>query len=46
LHGGLVVNDETWEIGAYDTISIWGHHAPTSGALLPYSISNPDGVRT
>jgi 2,3-dihydroxybiphenyl 1,2-dioxygenase len=33
--GGVLVDDRTWEVAAYNAISIWGHHPPQSGALLP-----------
>lgn len=33
--GGVLVDDDTWEVGAYDAMSIWGHQAPASGPLLP-----------
>ena len=26
--GGRLVDDETWEIGQYDTQSMWGHKPP------------------
>ncbi len=33
--GGALVDDETWEVGAHDAMSIWGHKPPASGPLLP-----------
>jgi 3,4-dihydroxy-9,10-secoandrosta-1,3,5(10)-triene-9,17-dione 4,5-dioxygenase len=33
--GGVLVDDRTWEVATYDSGSIWGHHPPPSGALLP-----------
>lgn len=33
--GGRVIDDDTWEVGAYDAQSIWGHRPPASGMLLP-----------
>jgi extradiol dioxygenase len=33
--GGVVVDDEAWEVGRYDAESIWGHRPPESGGLVP-----------
>jgi 3,4-dihydroxy-9,10-secoandrosta-1,3,5(10)-triene-9,17-dione 4,5-dioxygenase len=33
--GGRTVDDETWQVGAYDAGSIWGHRRPATGPLLP-----------
>jgi 3,4-dihydroxy-9,10-secoandrosta-1,3,5(10)-triene-9,17-dione 4,5-dioxygenase len=38
--GGLVVDDDTWEVGLHDSQSIWGHKPPTEplfpGILGPF----------
>ena len=33
--GGRVVDDETWEVGSYDRVSLWGHRAPDDGPPPP-----------
>lgn len=33
--GGRLVDDEGWEIGAYDSISLWGHQPPAGGTPPP-----------
>lgn len=33
--GGRVVDDDDWEVGSYDRVSLWGHHAPEDGAPPP-----------
>lgn len=33
--GRTIVDDSTWEVGTYDSISIWGHQPPSSGPLFP-----------
>lgn len=38
--GGLTVDDDTWQDGRYDAMSLWGHKPPPTGPLLP-SILRP-----
>jgi extradiol dioxygenase len=38
--GGLVVDDDTWQEGAHDAGSLWGHKPPATGPLRP-SILRP-----
>lgn len=33
--GGVLIDDDSWEVRSYDAMSIWGHQPPTSGPLLP-----------
>jgi extradiol dioxygenase len=33
--GGLLVDDDTWEIGYHDATSYWGHKPPATGPLFP-----------
>ncbi len=33
--GGVVIDDDSWEVAAYDSQSIWGHKPPESGMLFP-----------
>jgi extradiol dioxygenase len=41
--GGLVVDDETWEVGLHDSQSIWGHKPPAEplfpGILAPFQVA-------
>ena len=32
---GVLVDDDTWQVGAYDAPSIWGHKPPATGPLVP-----------
>lgn len=42
--GGLLVDDATWVVGAYDATSIWGHKPPTQllppGAVRPVRVAD------
>jgi 2,3-dihydroxybiphenyl 1,2-dioxygenase len=42
--GGLVVDDDTWEVGLHDSQSIWGHKGPAEplfpGILGPFETTN------
>ena len=33
--GGIVIDDDVWELGHYNATSHWGHRPPESGPLLP-----------
>lgn len=33
--GGRLVDDDTWQVGAYDAQSIWGHKPPAAGPVFP-----------
>jgi extradiol dioxygenase len=33
--GGILVNDDNWELGHYNATSHWGHRPPPSGPLPP-----------
>lgn len=33
--GGVVIDDEHWQVSAYDAESTWGHRSPESGGLVP-----------
>lgn len=34
-HGGLLIDDATWETSTYDTTSTWGHDPPPGDPLFP-----------
>ena len=38
--GGRTIDDDSWEVGSYDAMSLWGHKPPDSGPLFP-SILRP-----
>jgi extradiol dioxygenase len=38
--GGVVIDDDTWEVGIHHAQSLWGHKPPASGPLRP-SILRP-----
>jgi hypothetical protein len=31
-HGGLEIDDDTWQVGTYQAASTWGHRAPAVAA--------------
>jgi extradiol dioxygenase len=33
--GGVLINDDTWQVAEYDTTSSWGHKPPATGPLPP-----------
>jgi extradiol dioxygenase len=33
--GGVVIDDDTWEVGVHHAQSIWGHKPPATGPLRP-----------
>jgi extradiol dioxygenase len=33
--GGILIDDDNWEIGHYDATSHWGHKPPETGRLVP-----------
>ena len=33
--GGLLIDDDTWEVGTFDAPSFWGHKPPSAGPLRP-----------
>jgi 2,3-dihydroxybiphenyl 1,2-dioxygenase len=44
--GGVVIDDDVWHTATYDAGSLWGHHPPASGPLLPGIITPfvPEGA--
>jgi 2,3-dihydroxybiphenyl 1,2-dioxygenase len=44
--GGRTVDDDTWSVGAYDAMSLWGHKPPATGPLFPTILRpfQPEGV--